>query len=230
MQKVASILAGAGFGACLMYLLDPELGRRRRALARDRLVHASHSAGNAAGAAGRDLAHRASGAAARVRGRVERRPVDDRVLGERVRARLGHLVSHPGALEVAVSDGVATVRGPVLRDEAPRLLRGIARVSGVRDVVDALEVHDEPGHVPALQGGRPARERTLLHPASPAMRAITGTAGAAAAAYGAAHGRSSGFLAAAAGLGLVARAVMGGSSRRRGMPPEAMPPAGADVH
>src|SRR5690606_24938145 len=103
MDRSTAILAGAGLGAGLMYLLDPDTGRRRRALTRDRLVHATHVAGHAAGAAGRDLAHRAAGAAARIRGRVKHEEVDDTVLVERVRARLGHLVSHPGALEVHAS-------------------------------------------------------------------------------------------------------------------------------
>lgn len=222
MDRSTAILAGAGLGAGLMYLLDPDTGRRRRALTRDRLVHATHVAGHAAGAAGRDLAHRAAGAAARIRGRVKHEEVDDTVLVERVRARLGHLVSHPGALEVHASEGVVTVTGPVLRDEVSRLLRGIGQVNGVRDVIERLDVHDEPGNVPALQGGRIARERPLLGPSSPAMRAITGTAGAAAAAYGAAHGRTTGFLTAAAGLGLIARAVARPAAGRRGGQPQPM--------
>ncbi|HEX7085291.1 MAG TPA: BON domain-containing protein [Vicinamibacterales bacterium] len=219
MVKSTAILAGAGLGAGLMYLLDPDAGRRRRALTRDRLIRATHVAGHAAGAAGRDLAHRASGAVARIRGRAKKHErVDDTVLVERVRARLGHLVSHPGALEVHASEGVVTLTGPVLRDEVSRLLRGIGQVNGVQDVIDRLDVHDEPGNVPALQGGRVTRERPLLSPSSPAMRAIAGTAGAAAAAYGAAHGRTSGLLTAAAGLGLIARAVRPATGRRGGEP------------
>ncbi len=230
MDRSTAILAGAGLGAGLMYLLDPDAGRRRRALTRDRLVRATHVAGHAAGAAGRDLAHRASGAAARIRGRVKHEPVDDTVLVERVRARLGHLVSHPGALEVHASEGIVTITGPVLRDEVSRLLRGIGQVNGVQDVVDRLDVHEEPGNVPALQGGRASRERTRLSPSSPAMRAIAGTAGAAAAAYGAAHGRTSGFLAAAAGLGLIARAVVRPAAGRRGGEPQPISGAAARTH
>lgn len=36
---------GAGLGASLMYLLDPEGGRRRRALARDKAVHGMKAGG-----------------------------------------------------------------------------------------------------------------------------------------------------------------------------------------
>lgn len=39
MKHRLSLLGGAGLGAGLMYLLDPDGGRRRRALARDKAVH-----------------------------------------------------------------------------------------------------------------------------------------------------------------------------------------------
>lgn len=39
MKHRLSLLGGAGLGAGLMYLLDPDGGRRRRALVRDKAVH-----------------------------------------------------------------------------------------------------------------------------------------------------------------------------------------------
>ena len=39
MKQQLSLLGGVGLGAGLMYLLDPDGGRRRRALARDKAVH-----------------------------------------------------------------------------------------------------------------------------------------------------------------------------------------------
>jgi len=38
MNKAITWLYGAGIGAGLMYVFDPERGRRRRALARDQIV------------------------------------------------------------------------------------------------------------------------------------------------------------------------------------------------
>jgi hypothetical protein len=58
------MLAGAGIGAGLMYLLDPQLGRRRRALARDKAVSLAHQAQEAAEVVGRDMSNRARGLAA----------------------------------------------------------------------------------------------------------------------------------------------------------------------
>jgi gas vesicle protein len=38
--------AGALFGAAVTYVLDPDMGRRRRAMMRDQMVHAGHEIGD----------------------------------------------------------------------------------------------------------------------------------------------------------------------------------------
>ena len=200
MQDRGALLTGLGIGVGLMYLLDPERGRRRRALVRDQLVRAGHAGGDAMGAAGRDVAHRLSGTTARLRGSLRRDRVDDDVLVERVRAQLGRLVSHPRAIDVLAADGVVTLRGPILEEEVAALLRGAGRVRGVRDVVSELEPHQEPGNVPALQGGvtPTALQPAWRRPWSPTTRLLTGT----------------GALLAAAGVGLAARAATNPDTRR----------------
>ncbi len=45
MKHQLSLLGGAGLGASLMYLLDPEGGRRRRAMARDKALHGLKAGG-----------------------------------------------------------------------------------------------------------------------------------------------------------------------------------------
>ncbi len=64
MDRAIAFLAGAGLGAGLMYVLDPQMGRRRRAVARDRAVHLAHEARDAAGTVARDMSNRARGLAA----------------------------------------------------------------------------------------------------------------------------------------------------------------------
>jgi hypothetical protein len=122
-----------------MYLMDPERGRRRRALVRDTIAHAANAGSGSLGSLGRDLSHRAAGAIARARGALRRRPVDDDVLIERVRAKLGRVVSHPHAIAVNASDGSVRLRGSILESELPRLMRAVARVRGVRGVEHELE-------------------------------------------------------------------------------------------
>lgn len=64
MHRAISLLAGAGIGAGLMYMLDPRMGRRRRALVRDKMASMAHQAGDAAEVVGRDMKNRARGLAA----------------------------------------------------------------------------------------------------------------------------------------------------------------------
>jgi len=48
MEGTTAFLAGAGFGAGLMFILDPQMGRRRRAIAEERAAQLWHTAGGRA--------------------------------------------------------------------------------------------------------------------------------------------------------------------------------------
>jgi hypothetical protein len=208
LQERVAVLTGLGMGAGLMYLLDPERGRRRRALIRDRAAHSANVGVDAMGAVGRDMAHRATGVAARLRRPFREEAVDDAVLAERVRARLGRAVSHPRAIDVEVTDGRVCLRGPVVQAEVTHLLNAIQGVRGVREVVSALEEHEEAANVPALQGGHTtARPYLWQRTWSPTARLLIGSAGTALTGYGASRRDVPGALLAASGLGLLARAA-----------------------
>jgi hypothetical protein len=56
-----------GLGAAAMYLLDPQQGRRRRALLRDKFVHTQRLVRERTEATARDLSNRAQGVAAQAR-------------------------------------------------------------------------------------------------------------------------------------------------------------------
>jgi hypothetical protein len=151
-MNTRNLILGAAVGAGLGYMLDPQSGRRRRALARDQMVRASHKTIDALDATGRDMAHRARGIAAATRGRFANEFVDDYTLIERVRAKLGRVCSHPRAIHVEVTGGHVTLRGPILRREMDDVLSVAAGVRGVQSVTSALEAYDTPDGVPSLQG------------------------------------------------------------------------------
>lgn len=67
------ILGALGIGALAMYFFDPEQGRRRRALLRDKAMHYNKEAREYAEATYKDLRNRAEGVVAETRGLVERR-------------------------------------------------------------------------------------------------------------------------------------------------------------
>lgn len=69
---------------------------------------------------------------------------DDAQLRQRVRSRLGDWVSHPGAIDVDVQDGVVRLTGQVLAAELDGLLSRIVGVAGVRKVRNALETLKDP--------------------------------------------------------------------------------------
>ncbi len=205
------LLGGLGLGAALMYFLDPQSGRRRRALARDQYAHTLRKIQDAERVLVRDASQRAMGLMAQThRWLHAEEPADDAVLVERIRAALGRVTSHPHAVEVSASQGHVVVRGPVLADEAGNVLDCIERTRGVRSVDNQLDVHSEPGNIPALQGGvrrEGSRSEWMQDNWSPTARVIAGTLGAALAAYGILRGGGRGWLVGALGSGLLARAA-----------------------
>lgn len=67
MKHTAELLAGIGLGAGLMYVLDPRMGRRRRAYIEDKIGRGFHEGQEFLEDAGRDLTHRAQGVVAETR-------------------------------------------------------------------------------------------------------------------------------------------------------------------
>ena len=146
-----SFLAGVAAGVALAYVLDPISGRRRRALVRDKVIRAGHRTREAAEGAALDVSNRARGLAAEARSALRPETVDDVRLIERVRAELGRVANHPRLIEVSAMGGAVTLRGPILADEADRIVREVRSVSGVNAIYDRLDRHATPD-IPALQG------------------------------------------------------------------------------
>jgi len=217
MNSRLMLFVSAAMGAAAMYYFDPSRGRYRRALVRDQLVHTTHKAKRGIGVVGRDLRNRTIGTTAVVRSVFNSQPADDAVLEDRVRAALGRVVSHPASIEVESHDGVVTLKGPILAHEVEQLIACVRGVRGVRDVVDRLDVHTEPGHVPGLQGDprpRPGKRSAFMQENwSPTTRAIGTLAGAAATLWGLSH-RPAGALVGGAGLVLLGRALTNIDLRR----------------
>jgi len=70
MNTVVALVSGIALGAALMYYLDPDRGRRRRALVRDQAVHLQHEAEDAASGKAQDLSNHARGVVAETKGAV----------------------------------------------------------------------------------------------------------------------------------------------------------------
>jgi osmotically-inducible protein OsmY len=151
MRPFAILLSALG-GAALMYLLDPDQGRRRRALLRDQLVKVMNKTQDRLDDAAHNARNRAEGVAAEARQRMQTEPASDETLVSRVRSAMGRAVSNAGAIEVTANQGHITLYGPILEKEVAALLAAVRAVPGVTDVENRLQVHQQAGNLRSLQG------------------------------------------------------------------------------
>lgn len=166
MKDRISLLLGFAAGALAMFYLDPRAGRRRRALVRDRFVAAGHDAAWFAEAKGRRaIDHLKGWAVTRRFDRHTRKPPEsDEQLHDRIRSRLGRVVSHPRSVEVHVADGRVHLGGHIFTKELGDLLSEVKHMPGVRSVEHELACHDSAAGIPELQGHTAAeREPRALH-------------------------------------------------------------------
>jgi len=104
------------------------------------------------------------------------------------------------------------LQGPVLAQEVESLRKRVASVRGVREVEDHLQVHEQAGDIPGLQG-QPARRLSgrrldvMQTYWSPTTRLLAGATGGALAVYGAGRRSTGGATLSLIGLTLLARAL-----------------------
>jgi uncharacterized membrane protein len=212
MNKGLAVLGGAGIGAALTYLLDPESGNRRRKLIVDKIVRSKNVTEEGADTIWRDLRNRSQGILASVRSSLTSQAPSDRVLIERVRSKLGTVVKHPRSIDLCAEGGRIIVAGPILAHEVEGLLQSIRNVPGVTAIDNRLEVHEQPGNVPGLQGDPPRPRRGEQYELlqvnwSPAVRAAVGAVGMTTVVYGATRRDAPGAMLALGGAALVARGL-----------------------
>ena len=139
MNRPLGTLGAAAAGALAMYYLDPELGAQRRRLlaelVRSGLPGERRNAGRGRGV--RRAYHRATLAD----------PQTDAELRDRIQSRLGRMVSHPGAIQVSVENGVVRLSGRVLAKERDGVLEQVQQMPGVQKLVNAMTAHDRPQEI-----------------------------------------------------------------------------------
>ena len=149
--RLAWLGAGMVAGAALMLILDPQAGRRRRALLRDQVVHARHVVTRdvpaRTGRWARYAGGRMQGALYRTRRalglvRQEPPPDMDQFIADKVESEvLGDPRVPKGAININAVDGVVYVRGRVEdNDTAEYILHRVSRVDGVKEVRNLLNV------------------------------------------------------------------------------------------
>jgi hypothetical protein len=144
MRAKTAFLAGAGAA----YFFDPETGKRRRHVARDRSLKALRGLQSGTVKKLKLAGGHAHGLAARSRRAVTHAvihpvvAVDDETVAQRIRSdALRDLELSTTDIDVLVEDGFATLRGSVATiDEPDRLVSRVRKVPGVREVSAEVRV------------------------------------------------------------------------------------------
>lgn len=148
MKKFSRIAAAFAAGAAAMYYLDPDGGRRRRAMVRDRGVAMGHDAQRVAQTKARRVAGHARGALARARAALADAPVGDDLLHDRIRARLGHMIDYPGQIHVDVDHGRVVLRGNASSEEIETLTERLSTMRGVAWIDNRLSANGQVQRAP----------------------------------------------------------------------------------
>ena len=138
MKTWTRLAAAVAAGAALMYYLDPQSGRRRRALLRNRGASAGQDAGRLVRDNSREAVDRAGDVLRRARGALVGTPPADDVLLDRIRSRMGHVIEHPGQVNVDVQQGFVVLRGRASIEEIEDLTLQLGAMRGVTGVDNRL--------------------------------------------------------------------------------------------
>jgi gas vesicle protein len=120
-------------GVGVMYIIDPRMGRARRAWLVDKSRSVIRRTGNTFYRSGKHLANRAYGVAAETRGAGEQ-------LVERVRSAIQGILSDPRVVQVmADANGTITLAGKLLSEECDRVITLVESIPGVNSIINRLE-------------------------------------------------------------------------------------------
>ena len=154
-----TLLGAIGLGAGLAYILDPQQGGGRRTWVRDKMRRGVRQSGRFLDKHVRDLRNRVRGQVSEIRASATGQQIEDDILVERVRAQLGHVLSHPGSIDITAQNGVVTVRGPVLEGEPEKIRERLSETRGVQDFRIEVATHPSAEGIPGLQGESRSQRR-----------------------------------------------------------------------
>ena len=145
--RIAVFVCGATTGLAVMYLLDPQQGKRRRHVLRDRVTARMRRAAREGERKARYSAGKARGAVADATspGR-DSSELNDPALAAKVESELFRPPDAPKAtVDVNVERGVVYLRGEVAsEDQVQDLIQRAQRVDGVVRAESLLHLPDEP--------------------------------------------------------------------------------------
>ena len=144
-KRKRSALAAGVLGAAAAYFFDPQMGRTRRARARDRLMAMFRRTGRRVGRKGRWLAGKAYGLRMKATHPVEQaKDLDDTTLAHKVESEVLR-GSDKGRISVNAENGIVVLRGEVdTADQMNAIAESVMAVPGVTGVENLLHLPGEP--------------------------------------------------------------------------------------
>jgi osmotically-inducible protein OsmY len=142
-KRLNDLALGAALGSLAGFFLDPDRGRRRRALIRDRARALARRASSRAERAGGAVGARVYGMSQQaLHLREQPKDYDDVTLTRKVETELFRPANVPkGQIDVNVQKGVVQLRGEVPRpDLIDELVDKARRIQGVREVENLLHL------------------------------------------------------------------------------------------
>lgn len=126
-----ALMTGIAYGAAMMYLLDPDMGRQRRHQMRQELTQARDQVRSWLQEL-RDRLSRVPASLSEWRARLRETQVPDDILERHVRAQVDHVVENAALLAITCHQGGVMVRGPLLAGEREKIQQRLGRTRGVR--------------------------------------------------------------------------------------------------
>jgi osmotically-inducible protein OsmY len=146
-MNLKSLMLGAMGGAALVYFLDPETGKRRRNMARDRSRATLRSSAQKGEQAARVASSQAQGVTHKVASIKQQKPQpDDVTLARKVESEIFRDADAPkGRVNVDAVNGVVTLRGELdSEDQIQELEKAARKVQGVGEVQNLLHTPGTP--------------------------------------------------------------------------------------
>lgn len=145
-ERRRSLLKGLGVGLAVAYFFDPDNGKRRRNVARDRALSLFRTGAQRTARLGRYAASQTYGAVQKVRhAGPDGPPPNDATLARKVESEVLGNSPLKGSVSVNAEDGIVVLRGQVEQpDDINELEEKVRGVSGVRDVRNLLHTPGTP--------------------------------------------------------------------------------------
>jgi hypothetical protein len=142
MAGLLKIVKGIDLGVAAPYLLNPKLGRNRRAQLRDGVLNIVSKIERQTQTGWQDLTNRGKSLLDEAQSRLMGDEEAERELAEGIDSRIGHYISRPDLVNVAVRGKRAKLSGKILATELNDLVAAVKSLPGVKAVDQRVDVYD----------------------------------------------------------------------------------------